>query len=192
MAVSCSTTPAPSAVQSGTLNVNGGGTSSGGNFARPPAAQSSIFSSYTFTNTTTFTGTGNYVAGGATFGGHDCGDAELGWRQSERRLTLASNSVLNIVAGGGDGFNGLVLTNYGTVNWTNTPLYGLSGKNAQIYNYGLWNAQSDNTFLGGFNGGPTLFDNFGTFLKSGNAAPRRSTAVSYSTTPAPSPSRAAR
>ena len=35
-------------------------------------------------------------------------------------MTLATNSVLNIVAGGGDGFNGLVLTNYGTVNWTNT------------------------------------------------------------------------
>ena len=83
--------------------------------------------------------------------------------------TIPTNSVLNIVAGGGDGFNGLVLTNYGTVNWTNTPLYGISGRNAQIYNYGLWNAQSDNTFTGAYNGGPpTLFDNFGTFLKSGN------------------------
>src|ERR1035438_8481256 len=84
-------------------------------------------------------------------------------------MTLASTSVLNIVAGGGDGFNGLVLTNYGTVNWINTPLYGLSGNNAQIYNYGLWNAQSDNTFTGAYQGGtPTLFDNFGTFRKSGN------------------------
>src|ERR1017187_2940304 len=84
-------------------------------------------------------------------------------------MTLASTSVLNIVAGGGDGFNGLVLTNYGTVNWTNTTLYGILGQNAQIYNYGLWNAQSDNTFQGAYNGGtPTLFDNFGTFLKSGH------------------------
>ena len=82
-------------------------------------------------------------------------------------LTVASNSVLNIVAGGGDGFDGLILTNYGTVTWTNTPLYGINGTNAQIYNYGLWNAQSDNTFTGAYNAGPpTLFDNFGTFLKS--------------------------
>src|ERR1035441_4047748 len=84
-------------------------------------------------------------------------------------MTIPSNSVLNIVAGGGDGFNGLVLTNYGTVNWTNTTLYSILGHNAQIYNYGLWNAQSDNTFQGAYNGGPpTLFDNFGTFRKSGN------------------------
>src|ERR1035438_2693241 len=84
-------------------------------------------------------------------------------------MTLATNSVLNIVFGGGSGeFNGLVLTNYGTVNWTNTPLYGMGGNNAQIYNYGLWNAQSDNIFQGGYQGGKTLFDNFGTFRKSGN------------------------
>jgi hypothetical protein len=83
-------------------------------------------------------------------------------------MTLPTNSVLNIVAGGGDGLNGLTLTNYGTVNWTNTQLYGINDTNAQIYNYGLWNAQSDNSFAGGFNGGTTLFDNFGTFLKSGN------------------------
>ena len=60
------------------------------------------------------------------------------------------------------------MTNYGTVTWTNTPLYGFYGNNAQIYNYGLWNAQSDNSFIGGYNSGTTLFDNFGTFLKSGN------------------------
>ena len=82
-------------------------------------------------------------------------------------MTLASNGVFNISNYQGLAFDGLVLTNYGTVNWTNTPLYGVNGNNAQIYNYGLWNAQSDDTFQGGYNGGTTLFDNFGTFLKSG-------------------------
>ena len=38
-------------------------------------------------------------------------------------LTVATNSVLNIVSGGGDSMDGLVLTNYGTVNWTNTTIY---------------------------------------------------------------------
>jgi len=32
----------------------------------------------------------------------------------------------------------------------------------------LWNEQSDDTFSGGQDGVPTLFDNFGTFRKSGN------------------------
>ena len=71
-----------------------------------------------------------------------------------------------IVSGGGNGFTGFVLTNYGTVNWSNTPIYGVNAANAQIYNYGLWNSQSDDEFLGGNNGGTTLFDNFGTFRKS--------------------------
>jgi len=31
----------------------------------------------------------------------------------------------------------------------------------------VWNAQSDDAFAGGYNGGTTLFDNFGTFRKSG-------------------------
>jgi len=83
-------------------------------------------------------------------------------------LTLPTNGVLNIVAGGGSTLDGLVLTNYGTVVWTNCTIYGQAPGNAHIYNYGLWNAQSDNQFQGGYGGGSTLFDNFGTFLKSGN------------------------
>jgi hypothetical protein len=39
----------------------------------------------------------------------------------------------------------------------------------QIYNYGLWNAQSDDSMQGGYNGGASLFDNFGTFRKTGNS-----------------------
>ena len=155
-------------VQSGTLNVNGGGTSSGG-YMTTASGGIINFSSYIFTNSTTFTGLGSYVAGGATFGGTIVGTLNWDGGSLAGTVTIPTNSVLNIVAGGGDGFNGLVLTNYGTVNWTNTPLYGISGNNAQIYNYGLWNAQSDNTFTGAYNGGPpTLFDNFGTFLKSGH------------------------
>src|ERR1017187_1203256 len=155
-------------VQSGTLNVNGGGTSSGGNFTTASGGIVNLYS-YIFTNSTTFTGIGSYVAGRAAFGGTIVGTLNWDGGSLAGTLTIPTNSVLNIVAGGGDGFNGLVLTNYGTVNWINTPLYGILGRNAQIYNYGLWNAQSDNTFQGAYNGGPpTLFDNFGTFLKSGH------------------------
>jgi hypothetical protein len=53
------------------------------------------------------------------------------------------------------------------VNWTNTTIY--AGSAPQIYNYGLWNEQSDDTFDGANLGGAsTVFDNIGTFLKSGH------------------------
>jgi hypothetical protein len=153
-------------VQGGTLNI-GRGTSSGSRFTTANGEIINL-SNYTFTNVTTFTGSGSYVAGGATFAGTIAGTLTWSGGSLAGALTLASNSVMNVVAGGGDGFNGLIFTNYGTVNWTEATLYGLNSKNAQIYNYGLWNAQSDNTFVGGYNGGTSLFDNFGTFLKSGH------------------------
>ena len=87
-------------------------------------------------------------------------------------LTLASNGVLNFLNPAGLAFSGLVLTNYGTVNWTNSALYGFNGLNAQIYNYGLWNEQSDDNFQGkaSGNGGTTYSLTIsGTFRKSGNA-----------------------
>jgi hypothetical protein len=155
-------------VQNGTLAIHGGGTGTGSTFATTGNGNISIYG-YLFTNTTSFTGPGNYVAGGmATFGGAIVGTLNWDGGSLNGVMLLSSNSVFNILAGGGDGFNGLVLTNYGTVNWANTQLYGINGNNAQIYNYGLWNAQSDNTFVGGNSGGTSLFDNFGTFLKSGS------------------------
>jgi hypothetical protein len=80
-------------------------------------------------------------------------------------LTIASNATLNLIAGGAAPatFNGVSFTNYGTVNWNDTWLNGQS--NAQIYNYGLWNAASNDVF-GGVSGG-TVFNNYGTFRKSG-------------------------
>ena len=72
-------------------------------------------------------------------------------------MTVASNGVLNLVAGGGnDDLNGLVLTNYGTVAWAAGSLQG-----GTIYNYGLWDCQSDQTISGG------TFNNYGTLRKSG-------------------------
>jgi hypothetical protein len=155
-------------VQSGTVNI-GGGTSSGGNFITTGGATLNFYNSaYNFTNSTTFTGVGGYLSSGANFGGPIFGTLAWAGGSLSGGLTIATNGVLNIVAGGGDGLTGLALTNYGTVNWTNTTIYGRYNQNAQIYNYGMFVAQSDNTFEGGYDGGTTLFNNFGTFLKSGN------------------------
>ena len=154
-------------VESGTLDIYGGGTSSNGDLTTSGSGIIN-FSDYNFVDTNTFTGAGNFVAGGAAFGGTMVGTLNWDGGNLSGVLTIPTNSLLNIVAGGGNEINGLVLTNFGTVNWTNTTIYSHGPSNAQIYNYGLWNAQGDNEFQGGYGGGTTLFDNFGTFLKSGN------------------------
>ena len=105
---------------------------------------------------------------GANFNGTI--DGTLAWNGGslDGALTLGNGGVFTIAQGGGNGLKGFILTNYGTVNWTNTTIYSYGPNNAQIYNYGTWTAQSDDQFLGGYGGGTTLFENFGTFLKSGN------------------------
>ncbi len=153
--------------QVGNLGLHGGGTVYGGNFDTTGGGVVNLYGQL-LTNTVSFSGAGAYVVGGASFAGVVVGPLSWAGGSLSGSLSLPTNGILNIVGGGGDGFDGLALTNYGTVNWTNTPLYGINGHNAQIYNYGLWNAQSDNQFYGGYNGGTSVFNNWGTFLKSSN------------------------
>ena len=64
-----------------------------------------------------------------------------------------------------------LVTNYGTVNWGNDTLYaGGNSPATVIYNYGLWNVQNDYAMNTTFFGGSIVFDNFGTFRKSGGAS----------------------
>ncbi len=87
-------------------------------------------------------------------------------------LTVASNAVANLVGIDGQttpiSLNALILTNCGTVVWSNIDLNGTSGP--QIYNYGLWEAQSDNTFYGGSESFLATFNNFGTVRKDGGSS----------------------
>ena len=175
-------------VQSGTVDVNGGGTSSGSGTFNTANGGAIIFggsAGYTFASGGNFTGTGNVVfASGAILinglavgsnlhltGGVLSGTNVLagtltasGDNYLESVTTIATNGVLN-VANDTARWPGLVLTNYGTINQTNSSIYG--GDGTQIYNYGLWNEQSDDYFYGEGYGSPaTVFDNFGTFRKS--------------------------
>jgi hypothetical protein len=80
-------------------------------------------------------------------------------------VTVLSNSVLNITTANNHSVGGCILTNFGTVNWSDGQL--LAGGGAVFYNYGLWNAQNDQT-LNNYSGSPTnttVFNNFGTFRK---------------------------
>ena len=114
----------------------------------------------------------NNASGGTAQGALSISGGALTWSGGALSglMTVGINGVLNIAAGGNTvEFKGLTLTNNGTVNWTNTPIWSGLGMTVYIYNFGLWNEQSDDYFAGAVYGGATVFDNFGTFLKSGNA-----------------------
>jgi len=172
-------------IQSGSMALNAGGSGNGQFIAESQTALSiaagytggmfsgagsNLLSGGTFSGT--FSNSGTLIFSGGNFYGNLNISGTMGWTggifANNASLTIQSNATFNIQSGGGNGFYGFVLTNYGTVNWSNTTIYGRNAQNAQIYNYGTWNAQSDNGFIGGNQGGSTLFNNYGTFLKSGN------------------------
>jgi len=96
----------------------------------------------------------------------------LGTTNGSNHPTLLINSNTFTIGGS--------LTNYGTVRWGNTDLYGEGSP--QIYNYGLWEAQTNNTFHGGDSGGMTTFNNYGAFRKSGGDLYSGDTYLDYNTT----------
>ena len=89
-------------------------------------------------------------------------------------LTIGTNALL--IVNGGTGVNDLpntMVTNYGTVDWASGTLRG-GGYNyspaTTVYNYGLWNAQCDQTFNDAYGGNGVVFNNYGTFRKTGGAS----------------------
>jgi len=113
-----------------------------------------------------FTMTNNDVLGGNVIlkGALTCSGGTL-----SGTLTVTSNSVLTAASPGMtlDSFSsggGVMLTNYGIVNWSSGSIS--SDYSPVIYNYGLWNAQTDDTFLGREANGNAIFNNYGTFRKS--------------------------
>ncbi len=83
-------------------------------------------------------------------------------------LTIASNSTMTIAASGNTPMNGIALTNNGTVVWQNGTI--ALGNGTGIYNYGLWDAQSDQNMGNVYGGNSSTFYNYGTFRKSGGAS----------------------
>ena len=80
-------------------------------------------------------------------------------------VTISTNSTVIVTGGPYNDLNAAVVTNYGTLTWSSGTIRGGSG--TTIYNYGLWNAQSDQKFNNAYGGANTVFNNYGTFRKSG-------------------------
>ena len=123
-----------------------------------------------FTVNGTVTGTNTWANGG-TLVGTNVIDGGLTWAGgiwNNTVVTVTSNSVLNIMAAANHFIGGCLFTNLGTVNWSGGYLY--AGGGAVLYNYGLWNAQDDQQMQNYYGGAGTVFNNYGTFRKSGGAS----------------------
>jgi len=158
-----------------TLDVNpimGGlvlGTTGGTNIQSLSVSNNQTF---TLNGTAQVSTNGQFNLNGGVLGGNIvlCGALNCSAGTLSGGLTVNSNSVLTVSAPG-VALNSLTpgsqsLTNYGTVNWTGGDIS--CDYSPQIYNYGLWNAQTDNSIFGQQTTGNATFNNFGIFRKSGS------------------------
>jgi hypothetical protein len=158
-------------VQNGTngleLALQGGGNLTGG-FISTNAQGLTVLSIGNFTVNGTVTGTNTWEDAGSLVGTNVINGA-LNWVSGNwdaaPSVTIASNSKL--IVAGGNGVNDLdycILTNNGTVVWASGQI---RGGQVTVYNNGLWDAQSDQVVNDTLSGSPFIFNNLGTFRKSG-------------------------
>ena len=177
-------------VQTGTVNLNGGGA---GNGTFNAAAGTTLLFSSSFTagsgaviqgagtnlltsGTITINGsmiTSNLVLAGATLAGNSCVSGVMTWTSGQLNggssLTIATNGVLNLVNNNSYVHIWGALTNAGTVNWTGSGLYVYNdgaSYNGSINNLAgaVFNAENDQP-IALYYGSP-YFNNAGLFRKS--------------------------
>ena len=93
----------------------------------------------------------------------------IGWTAGivDGILTLPAGSTLNITTANNHDLPNCTFTNNGTVVWNNGAIRSGGGAGTTIYNYGLWDAQSDQQLTTSGYNGATVFNNFATLRKSG-------------------------
>ncbi|HUZ07501.1 MAG TPA: hypothetical protein VMV89_08425, partial [Candidatus Paceibacterota bacterium] len=134
-----------------------------------------LYAPGTFNINGTVTGTNTWLNGGNLVGTNVINGA-LTWIAGTWSgapfVTIASNSTV-LLAGGVNNLdmNAAVVTNYGTLAWSSGTIRG--GNGTAIYNYGLWDAQSDQQFQ--TLGGSVVFNNYSTFRKSAGTEPNSTT-----------------
>jgi len=162
-------------VEIGGINVSSG---NGGGMYNTATNAGLSLGNFMLTGDATFTGPGAVQGNWYGQNGVIHGSVPFDYGSLSGTLTVATDGVLNLVGINGEttpiAFNGLSLTNCGTVIWSNIDLNCTS---AQIYNHGLWDAQFDNTFYGDSGGGPysSIFNNYGTVRKDGGCASTNTT-----------------
>jgi hypothetical protein len=117
----------------------------------------------------TVTGTNTWETYNGNLVGNNVINGALNWVSgnwdSATSVTVLGNSLLIVAGGGGNNdMDGCTLTNNGIVAWASGTL---RGGNTTVYNNGLWDAQSDQIFNNALGGSNPVFNNLGTFRKSG-------------------------
>jgi len=144
----------------GTENFTGGSTTSSGTIALASG-------NFTINGATT---TSNVVENSAGMVGANTINGALTWSggnwNSATSVTIATNSTIWGAGGTGNlDMNGCLVTNLGTFEWISGSVRG--GNASVIYNYGLWDMQSDQTLNSAYGGTQAAFDNYGILRKSG-------------------------
>ena len=131
-----------------------------------------MFSSGTVNINGTVTST-NVQLAGATLTGTNVINGALNWIvgdwSSGVQVTVATNSTLLVTGANDHNLANCTLTNNGTLAWSGGTIQGGGSSGTFIYNYGLWDAQSDQTLNNAYGLSGTAFNNYGTFRKSGGA-----------------------
>jgi hypothetical protein len=155
-------------VQTGTLSFQGGGTFTGGSVASPGGIVQLAAGAYTINGAVLST---NVQVIGGTLTGNNVIRGALDWVFGDWNgagsVTIASNSVLSIVSGNDHNLPDCAVTNFGTVAWSGGRIRGGGNAGTQVYNFGLWDGQSDQAFNADYDGANVLFNNAGTLRKSG-------------------------
>ena len=141
----------------------------GGNFSSGSLTSSGTGTTYLNAGTFNIVGTatsGNVVQNAGNLVGNNVINGTLTWvagNWNSATVTISNNSVVTAAGGGANlDMNAAAVTNYGTLEWLSGIIRG--GNNSAIYNYGLWDSQSDEQLNDAF-GGVSFFNNFGTFRK---------------------------
>ena len=152
-------------VLSGTGNFTGG-------YVTTNLTGLTVFSSGTVNINGTVTST-NVQLAGATLTGTNVINGALNWIvgdwSSGAQVTIATNSTLLVTGANDHNLANCTLTNNGTLAWSGGTIQGGGSSGTLFYNYGLWNAQSDQTLNNAYGLAGTAFNNYGTFRKSGGA-----------------------
>jgi hypothetical protein len=153
-------------VQSGNMLLQGSGNFTGGSISNNFGGTAYLNAgSFNINGTTTI---GNVIENAGNLVGNNVINGNLSWVAGNWNgavVTITTNSVVTVAGGGGvNDMANTIVTNNGTVAWASGQIRGGSGAGTFIYNYGLWDAQSDQQMNAAF-GAPTVFNNFGTFRK---------------------------
>ena len=90
-------------------------------------------------------------------------------------LMITTNGALNITGANLHDMPSCTVINNGTVTWASGTIRGGGTPGTFIYNYGLWDAQSDQELNNGYGDNGTVFNNYGTLRKSAGTKPNSTT-----------------